>query len=38
MEEKEFEDLKDLIVSFRLYFITIEDHMYLYHILFVTIK
>jgi hypothetical protein len=37
-KKKKFKDLKDLLVSFRLYFIIVEISSCIYHILFVTIN
>jgi hypothetical protein len=37
-KKKEFEDLKDLLVYFRLYFVIDKDSLYLYYVLFVTIN
>jgi hypothetical protein len=37
-KKKEFKDLENLLVSFRLYFIIVKDSSYLYHILFGTIN
>jgi hypothetical protein len=37
-KKKEFDDLEDLVVSFRLYFVIAEQLMYLYHVLFTLIN
>jgi hypothetical protein len=38
LQKSIYEDLKNLLVSFRLYFIIVKDSSYLYHILFGTIN
>jgi hypothetical protein len=38
MGEKEYKYLKDLLISFRLYFVIAEDVRYLYHVLYVSMN